>query len=340
MKFLVTGAAGHLGEALVRMLRSEGADVRGTDIKSSPWCDQVGDLRDPGFVREVVSGRSHVIHTATLHKPHVATHSRQDFVDVNVSGTLNLLEAALESGVEGFVFSSTTSVFGEAMRLPEDAGEAVWVDETLAPIPRNIYGVTKRAAEDLCELFHRRHGLPAIILRTSRFFPEQDDDLDRRSAFGDDNLKANELLFRRGDIEDMATAHLCAARRAPELGFGRFIVSATTPFRRTDLAALLSDAPSVVERYFPGSGARYAAAGWRMFPTIGRVYDNGAARRALGWRPRFDFAQVLGALERGEPFGSDTARAVGKKGYHDAAFSEGPYPVDASAQAPRGDRVG
>ena len=102
------------------------------------------------------------------------------------------------------------------------------------PRPRNMYGATKCAAEDLCELIHRDHGLPVLILRTSRFFPEADDREDVRTAYADLNLKVNELLYRRVDLEDAVDAHLDALDRAPALGFGRYIISATTPFTRED----------------------------------------------------------------------------------------------------------
>ena len=72
----------------------------------------------------------------------------------------------------------------------------------MAPVPRNVYGVTKTAAEDLCELVHRDHGLPVLVLRTSRFFPEGDDRDDVRAAYEDANLKVDELLYRRVDLED------------------------------------------------------------------------------------------------------------------------------------------
>lgn len=344
MSYLVTGSAGHLGEGLVRTLQTAGAEVRGIDVKASPFTDAIVDIRDPSAVHEAMAGRRVVFHAATLHKPHVVTHARRDFVDVNVTGTLNLLEAAVEAGVEAFIFTSTTSVFGAAMALAPEARSAVWVDEDLAPVPKNIYGVTKRAAEDLCELFHRRQGLPCVVLRTARFFPEQDDNLDRRSAFSDGNLKANELLFRRADLADMVSAHLCAAERAVALGFGRYIVSAASPFRPEDGGDLLEDAPRVVARYFPDFEKRYAEAGWRMFPAIGRVYDSRRAQRDLDWSPRFDFAHVLGCLARGEDFSSPLSRAVGKKPYHDRPFDEGagdaPFPVDEVTQAARGDAVG
>src|SRR5207302_7634683 len=132
-----------------------------------------------------------LIHGATLHKPHIATHSRQAFIDTNVTGTLNLLEEAAAAGVRSFVFTSTTSAFGDALTPPADA-PAAWVTESVTPIPRNIYGVTKTAAEDLCALFHRDHALACLILRTSRFFPEEDDRAATREAYAADNAKVNE----------------------------------------------------------------------------------------------------------------------------------------------------
>jgi UDP-glucose 4-epimerase len=113
-----------------------------------------------------------VFHTATVHKPHVATHSRQDFVDINITGTLNLLEEAVTAGVESFVFTSTTSVFGDAL-VPPVGAPAAWVTEEVTPIPKNIYGVTKAAAEDLCQVFHRNQGLACIVLRNIAIFPRR-----------------------------------------------------------------------------------------------------------------------------------------------------------------------
>ena len=80
-------------------------------------------------------------------------------------------------------------------------------------------GVTKSAAEDLCRLFARNERLPCVVLRTSRFFPEADDDAEMRAAFADLNLKANEFLFRRVAIEDVVEAHLAAAKAAAGVEF-------------------------------------------------------------------------------------------------------------------------
>jgi len=312
----VTGSAGHLGEALVRVLRERGHEVTGVDLKPSRYTTVVGSVADPAVARDCMTGVGAVLHAATLHKPHVGSHGKQEFVDTNVTGTLTLLEAAVAAGVGSFVFTSSTSAFGRA--LTPGAGEpAAWITEDVVPRPRNIYGVTKTAAEDLCELVHAEHGLPVIILRTSRFFPEGDDDDDVRTAFPDANVKANEYLYRRVDVADAADAHLLAMERAAGIGFGKYIISATTPFTRADLAGLRADAPAVVRRLFPDYEAAYARRGWRMFPSVGRVYVNARARADLGWTPRYDFRAVLDALAAGEDPRSALARAVGAKGYHD-----------------------
>lgn len=321
----MTGSSGHLGEALMRVLRDAGRDAAGLDLLAGPFTDIVGDIADRDLVRGALAstGATAVLHAATLHKPHVDSHSRQQFVATNVSGTLNLLEEAVAAGVDRFVFTSTTSAFGRAL-TPGDHEPAAWITEDVAPIPRNVYGVTKTSAEGLCELLHRDSGLPVLILRTSRFFPELDDRDEIRAAYPDDaNLKVNELLYRRVDIEDAVAAHLLALERAPTIGFDRYIVSATTPFQRDDAPALRQDAPAVVAARFPHYADVYAERGWTMLPAIERVYDNAHARSGLGWNPRWTFGHALERLAAGEEWRSELAIAVGAKGYH--AASHGVY---------------
>jgi UDP-glucose 4-epimerase len=315
MRVLVTGSTGHLGEALMRLLGDAGHDAAGLDLVESPLTSIVGSVVDRDLVHRAVSGADAVIHTATLHKPHVGSHSRGDFVETNVTGTLNLLEEAVAAGVGRFLFTSTTSTFGRAL-TPAEGEPAAWITEDVRPVPRNIYGVTKTAAEDLCELIARDHGLPSVILRTSRFFPEPDDVSDRRDAYDDLNLKVNELLYRRVDIEDCANAHLLALERAPAIGFGRYIITSTTPFTRDDLVDVRVDLPAVVARLYPEYEEIFAARGWRMLPSIGRVYSNAHAREEIGWSPKYDFRHALDLLAAGEDPRSELARTVGAKGYH------------------------
>ena len=323
-RVLVTGSAGHLGEALVRVLRSRGIEAVGLDMRDSRFTDVIGSVADRDTVRGCLAGVDTVLHAATLHKPHVGSHRPQAFVDTNITGTLALLEEAAAAGVRSFVFTSTTSAFGRAL-TPAPGEPAAWITEDVTPVPRNIYGVTKTAAEDLCELAHRDRGLPVIVLRVARFFPEPDDRDEIRAAYPDPNLKANEYLYRRADLQDVVDAHLLAAERAPGIGFGRYIVSATTPFGRGDMASLREDARAVVRRLFPDQPAEYKRRGWTMFPRIDRVYVNDRARAELGWAPRYDFRHVLDELKAGRDARSPLARAVGAKGYH--AVTTGPYTV-------------
>jgi nucleoside-diphosphate-sugar epimerase len=327
MRVLVTGTSGHLGEALARTLRDAGHQVVGLDIAGGAFTTHAGSIVDRACVRRGMTGVRAVFHAAALHKPHVGTHARRVFVDVNVTGTLNLLEEAVVEGVESFVFTSTTSVFGDAL-VPPAGAPAAWVTEEVRPVPKNIYGVTKSAAEELCQLFHRNQRLPCVVLRTSRFFPEPDDDAGVRAAYADDNAKANEYLHRRVDLADAVDAHLLAARHAPALGFRRYVISATTPFTPGDLAELRANAPAVVRRLVPEYEVEYARRDWRMAPAIDRVYVNERARAELGWRPRYDFRYVIDRLRAGADLRSPLARLVGSKGYHTETSADRPHPIE------------
>ena len=326
MKILVTGSSGHLGEALMRLLRDTSHDGVGADLVEGPFTSLIGTIVDRDFAARCVEGCDAVLHTATLHKPHAATHTPQEFVDTNVTGTLNLLEEAVAQGCRTLVFTSTTSTFGRAL-VPPLGEPAAWITEDVRPIPKNIYGVTKTAAEDLCELFHLRHGLPCLVLKSSRFFPEEDANASTREGFDDLNAKVNELLYRRLDIEDAARAHLLALERVKELGFGRYILSATSPFTRDDLATLRTDPARAVAQYVDFED-EYVRRGWRLFDGLDRIYVNGRARKDLGWEPRYTFAHAIERLRADEwPF-SQLMRDVGSKGYHPGrTFDEGPFPT-------------
>ena len=303
MNILVTGSSGWLGQTLVPRLARDGHKVVGLDPEPGATTTVVGSVVDRTLVRRVIRDEkiSAIVHAAARHKPHIETHDNSEFVAVNVQGTLNLLEEAVapDSPVDRFVFTSTTSLMiSQEIRDGKAGGarEAVWIDETMAPLkPRNIYGVTKLAAEELCRLFNHLHKLPVLVLRTSRFFPEEDDMAHAIRQSGE-NTKANEFLFRRLSVEDAAEAHVVALAKATEIGFDTFIISAPTPFSRADGHDLITDAPSIVARYFPDYRALYEQRGWTMFDTIDRVYDAGRATRVLGFTCRTGFREVLAAL--------------------------------------------
>ena len=303
MNILVTGSSGWLGQTLVPRLERDGHRVVGLDPDPAPTTAIVGSVVDRALVRRIIRENriEAIVHAAARHKPHIENHDNSEFVAVNVQGTLNLLEEAVAPGakVDRFVFTSTTSLMiSQKIRDGRAGGakEAIWIDETMTPLePRNIYGVTKRAAEELCRLFNHLHKLPILVLRTSRFFPEEDDMAHTFPQSGE-NTKATEFLFRRLSVEDAAEAHVVALAKAKEIGFDTFIISAMTPFSPADCRALIADAPSVVARYFPDYREKYATRGWTMFDSIDRVYDAGKARRKLGFVCRTGFREVLDDL--------------------------------------------
>jgi nucleoside-diphosphate-sugar epimerase len=269
----------------------------------------VGSVADAQVVERAfsIAQVDAVIHAAALHKPDLARDPPQAFVDVNVTGTQHLLNAAIAAGVRQFVYTSTTSLM-ISQSIRDDAGSAaVWLDESFGPLePRNVYGVTKLAAEGLCRVAHLEHGLPCVVLRTSRFFPEDDDT--HRTPHGE-NLKANELLHRRLTVEDAARAHVLALERAPDVGFDVLIVSAPPPFSREEAHELKRDARAVIARHFPDAPELYARRGWTFPASIGRVYDPRRAEERIGFRAAVDFRAVLDALRTGRslPLAHDPA---------------------------------
>jgi len=303
VNILVTGSSGWLGQTLVPRLMRDGHTVVGLDPEAGPTTAIVGSVVDRALVRHIIRdhGIDAVVHAAARHKPHIETHDNSEFVAVNVQGTLNLLEEAVADGsrVDRFVFTSTTSLMiSQRIRDGRAGGakEAMWIDETLSPLePRNIYGVTKRAAEELCRLFHHLHRLPILVLRTSRFFPEEDD-MAHAIVQSGENTKANEFLFRRLTVEDAAQAHVVALARARDLGFDTFIISSMTPFSPSDGRELIADAPAVVARYFPDYRTLYERRGWTMFDSIDRVYDASKAARKLGFVCKTGFREMLDTL--------------------------------------------
>lgn len=306
MRVLLTGSSGWLGRFLAPRLRGADHVVIGLDVSPGADTDVLGSVADRAAVdRAFAMGVDAVVHAGALHKPDIARCPARAFVDVNVTGTLHLLEAARLAGHDRFVLTSTTSLMID-QSIREDTGtSAVWLDERSGPLaPRNIYGTTKLAAEGLCRLFAIQHGLSCVVLRTARFFPEDDDTHAHPSG---ENLKSIEFLHRRLTVEDAADAHVVALDQAPGLGFEVFVVSAASPFARAEAAALKSDAAAVIARHFPDAPELFARRGWVLPTSIGRVYDAEHAERRMVFRCRTGFAAVLDALREGRelPFAHD-----------------------------------
>jgi nucleoside-diphosphate-sugar epimerase len=249
MRVIVTGAAGLIGSAVAARLARD-HDVIGVDLRPGPHVSIVGDCHDVAFPK----GADAIVHVAALHAPDVGVRSDREFLRINVDATARLLDY----GARHFVFTSTTSLFGHALHG--------WIDETIVPQPRDIYDETKLEAEKLVA------EAGGAILRMSRCFPEPEE------------LMTAYRLHRGIDRRDVAEAHCLALGRT-----GTWVISADTPFMREDSAQLALDAPSVIEKRWPGLTARMPF----VPPSIDRVYDNSLARLELGFRPRFGIEACL-----------------------------------------------
>ncbi|KAK0117531.1 hypothetical protein ONS95_011871 [Cadophora gregata] len=323
---LVTGSSGHLGTALMLTLPSLGYTPIGIDILPSPTTTHTGSITSPSFLTSIFQKYNNsqsqihsILHTATLHKPHVGSHTKPDFISTNITGTTLLLEHAVAANCTSFIFTSSTTTFGRALS-PAPGKPAAWITESVTPQPKNIYGVTKVAAEEICELIQAQTKLPVVILRTSRFFPEQDDVEERRMGWSDENLKVNELCYRRVDLEDVVSAHVCAMEKAAagDVTWGKYIISAPSPFSSDPetLKLLDSNAAEAMRGVVQGYESVYEKLGWRFLDRVDRVYDSSLAVKELGWRPVWTFEKAVECVGKGEEWRSEVTRRVGKRGYH------------------------
>jgi nucleoside-diphosphate-sugar epimerase len=276
VRVIVTGSSGRIGGAIAARLTLRHS-VTGVDLRPGPLTAQVADVQDTQRLEALLRGVDAVVHTASLHVPDLATRSAAEFRAVNVDATRRLLQAAGEAGVARFVYTSTTSLYGDAM-LPQ-GGEAVWVTEDLAPRPRDVYDETKLAAEAACAEASRS-GLSCTSLRMSRCFAE------------DPRLVAIYRLYLGVDAEDVAQAHELALT-ADGAGFDVFNVSAPTPFCRSDSRRLFEQADAVILERHPWAAAEFARRGWPLPRSIDRVYVVDRAIAGLGYRPQHDFAALF-----------------------------------------------
>ena len=275
MKVLITGTSGHIGSSISKTLGLN-HEIIGLDVKPGPFTSIVGNITHSQLVDKLCSQVDAVIHTAALHAPHVGNVPKNEFQKTNIYGTHILLQASLQGSVKRFIYTSTTSLYGDAL-IPRE--KAVWVTENTTPIPRDIYDETKIAAEKEC--FHAtQSGLTCISLRISRCFPEPE------------RLMAIYRLHRGVDSRDVATAHELALLSDIK-GFHIFNISAETQFQQEDTRELYSDAGNVLLKYYPWAEMKFAKREWQLPKSIDRVYVIEKAQKILGYKPKYNFDSMF-----------------------------------------------
>jgi len=281
MRVLVTGSSGRLGAVTVNHLRINGHQVTGIDIIPAETTDELIDILNKDAVLAIAKNTDAIIHTAAIHGKHYElNYPREAFIDVNIYGTLNLLNACIANGVQKMLYTSTTSIYGDAM---VDANQAVWVDEELPIKPRDIYDITKQTAEQLCKDFFYREGLQASVYRVGRFLPETD------------NLKLNHRLYRGLDERDGAEGlRLALEQTFPE--FEIFNITSSSPFKKDELVQLKQNPLEAIRKHYPQAETVYLSKGWEFPKSIDRVYVSEKAKRYFGYEPKFTFDYLLNNL--------------------------------------------
>jgi NAD dependent epimerase/dehydratase len=294
VRVLVTGADGFIGSHLAERLVAEGADVRAFCLYNSRgsagWLDEapvetreaidirLGDIRDARFVEAAMDGVEVVFHLAALIAIPYSYTAAESFVDTNVRGTLNVLEAGRRTGVRRIVHTSTSEVYGTPDVLP--------IRETHPLSAQSPYAATKLAADQLALSFQMSHGLPVVVLRPfNTYGPRQSDravlpTMIRQLLDGRAEIRLGRLDTRRDltFVADTVDGFVRAATaddvvgRTIQLGTGR--------------AETIGELVEIARRLI-GSDATVVTDPSRLRPDASEVMallsDPSLARELLGW---------------------------------------------------------
>jgi UDP-glucose 4-epimerase len=287
MKVLVTGAAGNLGRVVLPALADAGHTAVGFDQRELPHGGGVlGDIGDAAALERAADGAGAMVHAAALHGVHLRRHPPEAFWAVNVTGTVNVYEAARKADVARVVLSSTMGVYGESLRRTPDA--FAWTSEADPLLPSDVYGLSKMLCEQLGRYYARVHDIVTIALRFGMYVPETFE----RYGF--------RLLFGGVDDRDVASAVLRALEHDPPGGFDAFDIMAEVPFDREEARDMARDPEGLIERHWPGTAALARERGVEIAPLVWgeTLWPIDKANRVLGWQPRHGFAEFLDAWRR------------------------------------------
>jgi nucleoside-diphosphate-sugar epimerase len=297
---LVTGGAGFIGANLVRRLAGQGADVRVFDNLSSGHIENLaglaksvefvrGDLRDAAAVRAAMHGVRHVFHIGALASVQASVDDPATSHEVNVTGTLNVLLAARDAGVERVVFSSSASIYGDSPEMPKR--------EDMLPEPLTGYALSKLAGEHYGRIFHGLYGLKFFALRYFNVFGPRQDPASHYAAviplfmrayasgrqptiYGDGG-QTRDFTF----VEDIVSANLCCLAAPGSAAGGVYNVAYGDRVSVNDLAQQISALAG--QPFAPV----YAPA--RPGDIRESQADASLVRRVLGWKPAHTFADGL-----------------------------------------------
>ncbi len=298
-KVLVTGADGFIGSHLTEALVRSGARVTALTLYNSfdshGWLDEVpeatkgrldlvrGDVRDAAFISRLVPGQDIIFHLAALIAIPHSYAAAQTYVETNVLGTLNILEAARQSGTDRVVHTSTSEVYGTALKMP--------IAEDHALQAQSPYAASKIGADMMAEAFARSFGLPVVTLRPFNSFGPRQSERAIIPTLIRQALDPSCDVIRVGDttpvrdltyVDDTAAAFMSAGQ-CPDLEFGRAYNAGSQ--RAVTIADLID---LVLE--LSGTAKPVVQEGVRMRPANSEVRallaDSSRFAAIAGWRPR------------------------------------------------------
>ncbi|MGQ9558028.1 MAG: NAD-dependent 4,6-dehydratase LegB [Desulfurispora sp.] len=298
-KILVTGADGFIGSHLVEALVQQGYPVRAfvlyNSFNSWGWLDTLvpgilrqidvfpGDIRDPHGVKQAMQGCGAVLHLAALIAIPYSYHSPDTYVDTNIKGTLNLLQAAREVGVEKFIHTSTSEVYGTARFVP--------INEEHPLQAQSPYAATKVAADQLALSFYLSFGLPVTIVRPfNTYGPRQSaraviPTIITQLASGQRRLKLGALHPTRdfNYIKDTVSGFI-AALAAPNCAGEVINIGSGYEISIGDTARLIAELMGADDLEIVTDEVRLRPAASEVERLCA---DNSKARRLLGWQPQY-----------------------------------------------------
>ncbi len=307
MNYLVTGGAGFIGSNIVEELLKRGEKVRVLDNFSTGKRENLkdfekdvelieGDIRSYHIVKQAVEGIDVVLHQAALPSVPRSINDPITSNEVNVGGTLNMLDASKEAGVKRFVFASSSSIYGDTPELPKHEG--------ITPNPLSPYAVSKLAGEKYCSVFARVYGLYTVALRYFNVFgPRQDPNSqysavipkfirmiknDERPVIFGDGTQTRDFTY----VENVVNANLLAAATECEPG----LVMNAACHDQIELNYLVEQ----INKH-TGKSVKPIYSDKRKGDIKHSFANIELITKTFGWKPRVSFDQGLALLITREP---------------------------------------
>ena len=299
MRFLVTGGAGFIGSNLVKRLLEKGYSIRVLDNFATGLRENLtdfikdielieGDIRDFWTVVKATKGIDYIIHQAALPSIPRSIDNPLTTTEVNINGTLNILEAARFNSVQRIIYASSSSVYGDSPQMPKK--------EDMKPMPKSPYAITKLAGEEYCMSFYNLYGLETVALRYFNVFGPRQNPTSQYSGVIPKFInmlknKQNPTIFGNGKssrdftyIDNVVDATILAVEK--EAAVGNIInIACNKAYTLNDLVEKLNKIMDIKipPIYRPE----------KLGDIKHSLADISKAKNMLGYKPRIDFEEGL-----------------------------------------------